>query len=152
MISSTRNLILSLLGQFSSNWIPVVLFLTVACQVSACVANTATVDNLEGIWFVIFEHRDIGYVRTVMNFETDGNEIKAYTRKNADRDILGLWKSLLARTFTSSFKGGSLLRVERGVWAIRNDTLVFAGVLKSAMGNLAVQGHVVGDSLYTVVR
>lgn len=116
--------------------------------VSCSAQHKVTNETLEGKWFLELEHNDIGLVRTVMNFETDSEKFEAYTRKKADKDILGGWTSMLGRTFTKSFKDGSLLRVVNGTHRIENDTLKLDGVFTSAMGNFHFRGYVINDELY----
>ena len=117
---------------------------SVSCNAQQKVKN----EILEGNWYLDLQHNDIGFARTFMYFETDNNSFEAYTRKNADRDILGGWTSMLGRTFTKSFKNGSLLRVVNGMHKTENDTLKLSGVLTSAMGNYHFKGHVTGNVLY----
>ncbi|MFN3917451.1 MAG: S41 family peptidase [Flavobacteriales bacterium] len=118
------------------------VFLT-SCNAQQQIKN----EVLEGKWYLDFQHNDIGLARTFMHFETNGNSFEAYTRKNADRDILGGWTSMLGRTFTKSFKNGSLLRVVNGTHKTENDTLKLSGVLTSAMGNYHFKGYVKGNDL-----
>lgn len=128
-----HNLLISFLFIFS-----------VSCNAQQKVQN----EILEGNWCLDLQHNDIGFVRTFMQFETDGSSFEAYTRKNADRDILGGWTSMLGRTFTKSFKNGSLLRIVNGTYKTENDTLKLLGVLTSAMGNYHFKGYITGNDLY----
>lgn len=117
--------------------------------ITSCDAGADIVHKeLEGKWAIEFQHDDIGVANTIMNFSTDGASYCAYTRKKADKDILGTWKALLARTFTDDFKNGSLLRIEQGIIKSSNDTLLIAGVLTSAMGNYAIKGYVFNNKLF----
>jgi hypothetical protein len=83
-----------------------------------------------------------------MQFETNGENFEAYTRKNADKDVVGWWTSKMGRIFTNSFKNGSLLRIVKGVCKTENDTLIVAGIFVSAMGNYYFNGYVVNDELF----
>jgi hypothetical protein len=122
--------------------------------VLVCLANSCTsapiVKNtkVEGKWFVELQLSDLGKVRTVMTFETDDTTFEAYTRKNADKDILSGWTSLLGRTFTKNFKNGSLMRVEDGLLEASKDTLKLSGILTSAIGKHNVNGYIVNNKLY----
>lgn len=107
---------------------------------------------LEGQWYIDFTHKDIGVSRTLIRFDTKGNSFTAYTRKNADKDILGGWTSFLARTFTRSLKNGSLLRIEDGIFSVAGDTLHLAGILVTPMGNYNLEGHVAADRLSAAIR
>ncbi len=131
------------------NYLPIILSLFFSCSTHAQIPLKS--EPLHGHWSLDFRHNDIGLVRTFMQFETDGSRFEAYTRKNADRDILGGWTSFLGRTFTKSFKKGSLLRVVNGSYTTENDTLKLAGILTSAMGNYHFRGFVAGDRLYAVL-
>lgn len=122
-----------------------VFFLANACQ--AREAHTTAHSPLTGRWLLQLSSNDVGTVRMVMHFDATDSTFSAATRPNADRDILGRWKSFLARTFTSDFKNGSLMRVVNGKIAHRTDSLLLRGVCTSAMGNYYFIGSVVGDTL-----
>lgn len=110
------------------------------------------ISSLDGKWQIELNSNDVGVVRTVFNFESQKNSFKAYTRKNADRAILGFWKSTLARIFTDDFKKGSLLRITDGKLNRANDTIYLSGIFRSAMGNYYFDGTVVNDSLNATLR
>lgn len=118
---------------------------------SSCSAAPLPIKQLEGGWYVTLQQSDIGLVRTTMEFKTNGQTFEAYTRKNADKVILGGWTSMLGRTFTKNFKGGSLLRIEQGITAVKNDTLAMAGILTSALGSYGIKGYILRDSLYAQI-
>ena len=103
---------------------------------------------MEGNWLIELEHADIGLVRTTMSFYTDDNTFEAGTRRGADKDILGGWTSFLGRTFTSNFKKGCLLRIEKGILLKKNDTLKFAGIFSSALGNTNINGFIINEQLF----
>lgn len=109
-------------------------------------------EQLEGEWYVKFVHQDIGKARTVIVFNTRSNTFTAYSRKNADKDILGNWTSFLGRTFTKTLKDGSLLNIEKGIFETRNDTLFLAGILVTPMGSFNMEGHVTKNGLYATLR
>lgn len=108
---------------------------------------------LEGKWYLEMEHNDIGLSQVVMEFKPDkAGRFEAHTRKGALKDILGGWNALLARTFTNSFKGGSLLRIEQGIYSeAGNDTLRFAGILTSAVGSYNIEGYAAHDGLQATI-
>ena len=103
--------------------------------------------ELDGKWYLEMEHNDLGSSRFTMDFESDAGQFEAYSRKGAIKDILGGWKSFLARTMTSSFKKGALLRIKNGIYQWRGDTLEFAGILSSAVGSYSISGHVAAGRL-----
>lgn len=108
-------------------------------------------EDLEGLWALELTLQDIGQVRTVMRFRTDDNVFTAWTRKDADKDILGGWTSLLGRAFTKSLKNGSLLRIEQGTLQESNDTLWWAGILVGPMGNYNIDGFVLNGRLHAAI-
>ncbi len=118
--------------------------------IASCNAQTSSSSNLQvdGKWSIILNSDDIGTVNTILEFETkrDGS-FKARTRKGADRDILGFWKSMLARMFTKDFKNGSLIRITDGTITDSEDTLVLSGIFRSAMGNYYFNGEIVGNQI-----
>lgn len=87
---------------------------------------------------------DAGQIQTVMNFsasagaEKDQYAVEAYTRKNEDRIIIGFWKSLLARTFSSTFKHGSLMHIEKAAYA--RDSV--NGIIITPFGNFYYRSKV----------
>lgn len=95
---------------------------------------------LNGNWLLEMNSNDIGFVDAVMTFEVDTTSFIAYTRKGADRDILGFWTSTLGRIFTDDFKNGSLLRITKGRIDERGDTLILSGIFKSAIGSYYFNG------------
>jgi hypothetical protein len=127
------NLLLS--GLFS-------IFLAQSCS-SQTTKNTAW----NGKWAVMFASTDIGEVRTFLEFEFGDSTFTAHTRENADKDILGTWKSFLGRRFTSSFAHGSLINITDGKTALRNDTLFLRGIFRCAIGNYYFRGFIKKDSL-----
>jgi len=124
-----------------------VLFHTASCTAGPRIKN----EQLEGDWLIELRHDDIGLVRTVMHFVTDSNTLEAYTRQNADKDILGGWTAMMGRTFTSGFKNGSLLHIEQGSFAAGKDTIKLVGILTSAMGSYGVKGYVHGHELFATL-
>lgn len=108
--------------------------------------------KLHGQWFVEFTHKDIGKARTIIQFNPGDSTFSAHTRKNADKDIIGVWKSLLAKTFTDNFKNGSLLTIDRGKYRAVSDTVFLAGILSSPIGKYNVIGFVVSDQMHLEIR
>jgi hypothetical protein len=121
------------------------LLATASCGMPDAV--TATAAPLTGKWLLKLSSNDVGTVRMVMQFNATDSTFSAATRPNADRDVLGSWKSFLARTFTPDFKNGSLMRVVNGKVTHRTDSLLLRGVCTSAMGNYYFIGSMVGDTL-----
>lgn len=129
-----------------------VLVMVLSLFCASCAAHTPIKNaTMQGTWSLELQHNDIGFVRTSMLFETDNGTFEAATRKNADKDILGGWKATLGRTFTSSFKQGSLLHIEKGIYEQGKDTLHFAGILVSAMGNYNLDGFIANEQLYATL-
>lgn len=126
----------------------ILLFSLTSCSAQPNIKN----EQLEGKWYVNFAHKDIGQAHTVIEFNTNSNNFTANSRKNADKDILGIWTSFLGRTFTKSLKNGSLLNIEKGVYEVKNDTLHLAGILVTPMGNFNLEGHIINNELYATLR
>lgn len=117
-------------------------------SITCCAQQKEALETLNGKWFIEFQHNDIGLARTFMQFQTKDNNFEGHTRKKADKDILGIWTSFLGRTFTKSFKNGSLLRIVNGTSKLENDTLKLFGVLASALGNYYFKGYIKHNNLY----
>ncbi|MDR2979952.1 MAG: hypothetical protein LBV02_05895 [Bacteroidales bacterium] len=127
--------------------ITILLIFSVSCNGQQEMKN----ESLEGDWYLEFQHNDIGFARTFMYFKTEVNSFEAYSRKNADRDILGGWTSMLGRTFTKNFKKGVVLRVAKGTHIVENDTLKLSGIFTSPIGNFYFKGYVIDSNLYAVL-
>ncbi len=121
---------------------------TLSCSVP-CAAQNKT---LEGKWHMHLSHTDIGLARTILQFQVKDSSFTAYTRKNADKDILGGWTSFLGRTFTKGMKNGSLVRIENGTFLEKGDTLHLAGILVTPMGRFNIEGSVSNDRLTAGIR
>lgn len=120
----------------------------------SCNAQMTDISNsqIDGKWLVKLNSNDIGTVNTVLEFETDENSFKAWTRKGADRDILGFWKSTLARVFTDDFKKGSLIRLTDGTITQKKDTLILSGIFRSAVGDYYFNGQIFNGQLNAKLR
>jgi hypothetical protein len=130
-----------------------VLFYLILLNPNFCWAQTISGDEkLSGKWNINLHHNAVGNAQFLIDFETNQDEFEAHSRKNADRDILGFWTSLLSRTFTKNFKKGSLLRIEGGRFQFSNDTIYLKGKLISTIGNLNIDGFVVGDELQSTLK
>ncbi|UTW62381.1 hypothetical protein KFE98_20645 [bacterium SCSIO 12741] len=103
--------------------------------------------NRDSTWFIEINSRDIGVVQTVMEFHFLDSTFTAFSRPNADRDIIGYWPSLGGRLLTSDFKNGSLLRISKGKFIQRGDTIHLAGLFISALGHYAFRGTLSNDRL-----
>lgn len=103
-------------------------------------------NSIEGKWLVDLSLPDIGVVTTVLEIETENNTYKAYSRKDADKLLLGKVKAPLMRSM-SNFKNGSLIRVEKGEFTNVSDTFKLKGVLVSSMGNYNFIGIILKDSI-----
>lgn len=107
--------------------------------------------KLQGSWLIELQHKDIGMARMLMRVDTAGSTFTAYTRRHADKALLGGFTALLGRMFTKNFKQGVLLRVVNGKTRMENDTLKLSGIFTSPMGNYYFDGHIEGDSLIAVL-
>ncbi len=107
--------------------------------------------NLNGKWTLEFTNKDIGKENLIMEFEATDSTFIAFTRKKADKIILGGLTSVLGRTFTSSFKEGSLLRIINGKIKTSNDTTKLAGLFTSPMGNYYFEANLNNDQLNGVL-
>lgn len=106
-------------------------------------AHSQTNSAFDGTWYLEMEHRDLGATRFPMDFATEGNqEFSARTRKQALNKIIGTRKALLIRTLSNAFRGGSLVRIEKGTYRIVQDSLMFEGVMRSALGQFGISGFV----------
>jgi hypothetical protein len=102
--------------------------------------------DIDGQWLMGFASNDIGYVRTLITFETKDSLFKGYTRRNAARDILGPTSSFLAKMF-AGLKKGSFLRIEKGKLRKKGDELVLKGIFHSPLGSYYFNGTLKGDTL-----
>lgn len=109
--------------------------------------TSVALEQLAGEWHVELRSNDLGAARTVFTFEVDKGQFSAYTRKGADRNILGFWKSTLARTFTRDLKKGSLLHITDGEARQAGDSLILKGIFHSAMGRYYFNGYVINEEL-----
>src|SRR5699024_8984864 len=112
-----------------------------------CAPNTKNKNPLP--WKTTIKTRDIGKAETFFqfNFSENTNQFTAYTRKNADKDILGWTKSKLARIFTKNFKGGSLLHIEKGQIIPQTEGDSLKGILTSSFGNYYFDALKIGDQI-----
>lgn len=129
-----------------------ILILTLIIQGCNAQENSVKSSVLDGKWFVELKSNDIGTVKTIFNFVSTDSTFNAYTRKGADRAILGFWKSTMARVFTKDFKNGSLVRITDGIIQSRNDTLFLAAIFRSSIGSYYFNGIVVKDTLNAKLR
>jgi hypothetical protein len=123
------------------------LLLVLFTSAQDCKTNPEKQNPCEGKWYVEFNSSDVGLVRTIINFEFDDSTFVAFTRKNADRDILGYWTSFLGRLFTKDFENGSLLNITHGKALSRGDTTILSGILQSAIGNYYFNGKMIRGDL-----
>jgi hypothetical protein len=132
------------------NYLIIMLFLIASIPTNA--QQKVKNEKLEGNWYLDFQYSVI-CGRFFMNFETDGDNFTAYSRKNADKDILGVGTSSLGRAFSkkykNNFKNGTLLRIVEGKHKIENDTLKLSGIFTSAIGKFGdFNGYVIENDLY----
>ena len=111
-----------------------------------CAVFFAQNPKIDGKWLINLTHPDIGLVTTVLEFETKENSFYAFSRKDADKLLLGNFKAPLARGM-SNFKNGSLIRVEKGNYTEVNDSIKLKGVIVTAMGNYNFIGNIYKDAI-----
>lgn len=104
--------------------------------IQSCIAQPASVEN----WTMELSNKDVGLVRLGLTFEFKDSTFIAYTRKGADRDILGFWKSVLARLFSKDLEHGSLINIADGKAKKNADTLLLSGIFRSALGSYYFKG------------
>ena len=102
--------------------------------------------KIDGKWLVDFSHPDIGVVTTVLEFKSKDNTYYAFSRKDADKLLLGKFKAPLTRGM-SNFKDGSLIRVEKGEYTEVSDTIKLKGVIVTAMGNYNFIGNIYKETI-----
>lgn len=128
----------------------ILTFFTTSCNAQSTSVFHSQVD---GKWRIKLNSNDIGTVNTILEFETtNDSSFTAWTRKGADRDILGFWKSTLARIFTKDFKNGSLIRITEGTITRNNDTLILSGIFRSAMGNHYFNAEIIDNQINAVLK
>jgi hypothetical protein len=108
--------------------------------------------RIDGNWLIKLNSNDIGTVTSILHLQTDKQSFEGWTRKGADRDILGFWKSTLARLFTDDFKKGSLIRITDGKIQEKGDTLILGAVFRSAIGSYYFDGTVQDGQLNAKLR
>lgn len=124
-----------------------IIFLLFGLAINCYAQDSTDFSDIDGKWLVELNSNDIGLAKTIFTFETDKNTFRAFTRKNATKNILGFWKSSLAKIFTNDFKNGALLNITNGSLERKNDTLIVKGIFRSAMGNYYFNGKIINDSL-----
>ncbi len=102
--------------------------------------------KIDGKWLVDFTHPDIGVVKTILEFETKEKTFYAFSRKDADKLLLGKLKAPMIRGM-SNFKNGSLIRVEKGEFTEVIDTIKLKGIIVTSMGNYNFIGTIYNDKL-----
>jgi Peptidase family S41 len=122
------------------------LFLFTFYTVKLTAQNKSTV--LNGDWYFEMLHNDIGHCNFYMHFEiTNDSTFIAYTRKNADKDFLGNFKSFAARNFAGMFKGGSLARIVKGKYNVKQDSIVLNGVFTNPIANAYFQAYIIKEKM-----
>jgi hypothetical protein len=131
--------VLNPLNMFRSSQLAIA-FAVIILTAQGCHTQNTKNSAFNGKWAITFNTSDIGQVRSVMIFEFEDSTFVAYTRKGADRNILGFWKSTLGRLFTNNFKHGALINITNGKVKSRADTLLLSGIFRSAMGSYYFKG------------
>src|SRR5690348_13500051 len=99
---------------------------------------------IAGQWYVEFNTNDVGYVRTVMTFEQDGEKFEAYSHEGAASEIVGWFKLLMAKLFTHYFSHGALLHFLDGQIKPASDShsMIVSATFASALGDMDFSGTV----------
>lgn len=114
------------------------LFSLVSCQLRADDQDR----ELNGDWKMTLTHPDIGQVELILTLDATEDTFEAYTRKGADKVILGGWTSFLGRAFTSSFKDGKLITIDQGKITLKDGNKELSGIFRSPIGNYYFTGRV----------
>lgn len=126
----------------------VIALSNIACKAQ----DTTNYNELAGRWNVNLVHDSTGDLQFLMDFKTNNNKFEAYSRRRAAHDILGLWNTLIAQTFSENFKSGSLLRIENGEFENSNDTIYIKGQLISTIGKLKIEGFFTKNKLQSTLK
>ncbi len=129
-----------------------ILILTLIFQACNAQVDIDQSSVLSGRWLVELESNDIGSVKTIFTFESTDSTFIAYTREGADKEILGFWKSTMARIFTKDFENGCLIRITDGIIQNKNDTTFLAAIFRSSIGTYYFNGTIIKDSLDAKLR
>ena len=131
----------------TSHFFSNLLFISLIISLRASATNDDPAKQVSGSWLITLTSNDVGVVNMPIRLKAKGTSFEAWSRRNADRPVLGFWKSTLARAFTKSFKKGSLIRVTNGTTTRRGDTTFLSGIFRSAMGSYYFEGYASGDQL-----
>jgi hypothetical protein len=122
-----------------------ILLVQFSCRANELIGSSNK--QLSGQWLLEINSNDIGQAKTFMAFEADSAQFLAYTRKGVDREIMGFATSTLARWFTNSFEGGSLLRIVNGKIRYSGDSTILSGIFTSSIGNYYFNGFILKGQL-----
>jgi hypothetical protein len=126
-----------------------ILLLGILISFTSCAKTQPAGFPMAGTWQADISLQGVGNIATVISFEADEKQgdtflFHAYSKKNVDRQILGFWKSTLARWFSSSFTYGSLLHIMKGR-LYPGDSL--SGILASSAGNFNFNGRLMNGHI-----
>jgi hypothetical protein len=102
---------------------------------------------LNGNWLLDIQLNNIGILQTNIQFEVSDTGFVAYSRKDADKMILGNTKAWFARRVTKNFKNGCLIRIENGKYATENDTMRLSGNFISPVGKYIFRAILVNGEM-----
>lgn len=105
----------------------------------------ASGERISGAWLVTLHTRDLGTVAFPVTVEHDAGVLNAYSRPGALTDVVGWWKSTLAKLLTSGYEHGALMHMQVAVGESAHDTLPISGRFWSPMGDLALRGAIAND-------
>lgn len=128
------------------------LFIFILFLATSQISFSSNVVDVEGDWSIQLYSDGAGYLQTNMTFEVDSNEFVAFTKKNADRNIFGYWRSTLARLFTKNFKKGCFARIVKGKITSQGRILQLDGIFTSPMGNYYFNGKWVHGKLIATLK
>lgn len=103
---------------------------------------------LQGRWLAQIHTHDLGTVETVFQFQTkDDGKVNAHSREGALADLVGGWKSFLARTFSSGYENGAFLHIDAQALRFGREGVQMEGTFSSPIGKLRLQLQGGSDSL-----
>ncbi len=108
--------------------------------------------ELSGDWKMTLTHPDLGVVDLILTFDATADAFNAYTRKGADKIIVGGWTSFLGRTFTSSFRDGKLITLDEGKLIQKDGKKELSGIFRSPIGNYYFKGELIGETLQAELK
>lgn len=113
------------------------------------VPDTRVAPALDGVWFVSFDTRWFGEIRTRLRFDLDEQtgKVRASSRPGALGDMVGGLPALLVQIFASAFPDGALLRFSGRLTLDEKNAPRIDGVIPTPVGNAALSLTLHGDRM-----